>query len=135
MNIVGLIGRITYPLEMKVTPSGVSVLRFQIAVDRNYTPKGEERKADFIDCVAWRGTAEFIGKYFKKGDLIAIDGSIQTENYTDKNGNKRKSVDVVVNNASFCGAKSAESESTATPSLDVSTNDFEEIIDDDDVPF
>lgn len=128
MNIVGLIGRITYPLELKVTTSGVSVLRFQIAVDRNYTPKGEERKADFIDCVAWRGTAEFIGKYFKKGDLIAIDGSIQTENYTDKNGNKRKAVEVVVNNASFCGAKNTNE----SPAPDA---DFEEITDDDDLPF
>lgn len=129
INTVALMGRLTYEPEIKTTPQGVSVICFQIACDRNYTPQGQERQADFIDCVAWRGTAEFIGKYFKKGDLIAIDGSIQTENYTDKNGNKRKAVEVVVDNASFCGAKNTNE----SPAPDA---DFEEITDDDDdLPF
>ena len=105
INSVVLMGRLTYEPELKSTPSGVSVIDFQIACDRNYQAKGEERKADFIDCQAWRQTAEFIARYFHKGSMIAIEGCIQTNNYTDNKGNKRKSVTVVVNNVSFCGSR------------------------------
>ena len=138
INSAVLMGRLTFEPELKTTPSGISVCRFSIAVDRSYTPKGEERKADFIDCVAWRQTAEFISKYFHKGDMIALSGSIQTDNYTDKEGNKRKSVQVVANNVSFCGSK-AES-GNSRPSVDIGVpddnSDFEEIVDDDDdLPF
>lgn len=143
INTVALMGRLTYEPELKVTPSGISVIRFQIAVDRQFQAKGQERQADFIDCQAWRQTAEFISKYFHKGDMIALVGSIQTDNFTDKNGEKRKSVTVVANNVSFCGSKS-ESGNTGPSysdergnSIDVSynTDDFEEIVDDDDLPF
>lgn len=137
INSTVLMGRLTYEPELKVTPSGVSVCQFQIAVDRNYTPKGEERKADFIDCTAWRQTAEFVCRYFHKGSMIALEGSIQTENFTDRDGNKRKSVTVVANNVSFCGSK-AES-GTANPAFTqpepgyagADNSDFEEIADDD----
>ena len=142
LNMVALMGRLTYDPELRSTPSGLSVMRFQIACDRNYQAQGQERQADFIDCVAWRQTAEFISRYFHKGDMIAIEGSIQTQNYIDNNGNKRKSVEVVCNNVSFCGSKNngggqqtappepTQSYSSATPS------DFEEIVDDDDdLPF
>ena len=148
MNIVAIMGRLTYDPELKATPSGVSVLRFQIAVDRSYTPKNQERQADFIDCVAWRSTAEFISRHFHKGQMIALTGSIQTGNYTDKNGEQRKAVDVVVNEASFCGSKSEGNppqlasaqppKYTAPPQSYASADasDFEEIIDDDDdLPF
>lgn len=148
MNVVAIMGRLTYDPELKATPSGVSVLRFQIAVDRNYTPKNQERQADFIDCVAWRSTAEFISKYFHKGSMIALTGSIQTGNYTDKNGDQRKAVDVVVSEASFCGSKNEGNppqlasaqppQYTAPPQSYASADasDFEEIIDDDDdLPF
>lgn len=138
INNVTLMGRLTYEPELKVTTSGASVCRFSIAVDRNYTPKGEERKADFIDCIAWRGKAEFVSKYFRKGSMIALTGAIQTENFTDKNGNKRKSVEIVANEISFCGGKS-ESGNKSRPSVDIApsdNSDFEEIIDDDDdLPF
>lgn len=141
LNNVTLMGRLTYSPELKSTPSGVSVLRFQIACDRNYQAQGQERQADFIDCMAWRQTAEFISRYFHKGDMIGIEGSIQTSNFTDKDGNKRKSVDVVANNASFCGSKQ---QSNSNPNLNVApptyasadNSDFEEIVDeDDDLPF
>lgn len=141
INNVVEMGRLTYEPELKATPSGVSVIRFQIAVDRNYTAKGEERKADFIDCVAWRSTAEFISRYFHKGDMIALSGSIQTNNYTDKDGNKRKQVEVVANNVSFCGSKSNSNADTTynqpAPTYTSADNlDFEEIVDDDDdLPF
>lgn len=141
INTVALTGRLTYEPELKSTPSGVSVLRFQIACDRNYQAQGQERQADFIDCIAWRQTAEFISRYFHKGDMIGVEGSIQTSNFTDKDGNKRKSVDVVANNVSFCGSKQ---QSNAKPNLNVAppqyasadNSDFEEIVDDDDdLPF
>lgn len=142
INMVALMGRLTYEPELRTTPSGVSVLRFQIACDRNYQSQGQERQADFIDCIAWRQRAEFISRYFHKGSMIAIEGTIQTSNYTDKDGNNRKQVEVVANNVSFCGSK-AESGTTnnafsqPAPSYASADNsDFEEIVDDDDdLPF
>ena len=121
MNTVALIGRICHDLEIKSTGSGTSVLRFTIAVDRNYQPSGKEREADFIDCLAWRNTAEFISRNFKKGQMIAVTGEIQTSTY-EKDGQKRKKVDVVVNNCSFCGNKPKEEKK----------EEFEEIVDADD---
>ncbi len=139
INSVVLMGRLTYEPELRTTPSGVSVISFQIACDRRFKSNEEENKADFIDVVAWRQTAEFISRYFRKGSMIAVEGSIQTENFTDKDGNKRKSVKVVANNVSFCGSK-AESGTAANyifnPSHATDAADFEEIIDDDeDMPF
>lgn len=146
MNVVAIMGRLTYEPELRVTPSNVSVLRLQVAVDRSYTPKNQERQADFIDCVAWRSTAEFISRHFHKGQMIALTGSIQTGNYTDKNGEQRKAVDVVVNEASFCGSKSESNPQLASAQppqysappqsyASADTSDFEEIVDDDDLPF
>ena len=146
MNIVGLTGRLTYEPELRATSSGLSVLNFGIAVDRQYQSKGQERQADFIDCQAWRQTAEFISRYFHKGDMIAVEGSIQTNNFTDRDGNKRKSVVVSVNNVSFCGSKEKtcldvnggnNSYSQPAPTYASADNsDFEEIVDDDDdLPF
>ena len=106
INTVVLMGRLTFDPELRTTPSGVSVVRFQVAVDRSYQKAGEERKADFIDVTAWRQTADFVSRYFHKGSMIAIEGSLQTDNFTDKDGNKRKSVQVIANNVSFCGSKS-----------------------------
>lgn len=145
INMVALMGRLTYEPELKVTPSGVSVIRFQVAVDRNRQSKDGERQADFIDCVAWRQTAEFISRYFHKGSLIAIEGTIQTGNYTDKNGNNRKQTEVLANQVSFCGSKSESGTGNAantTPAqpapsyASADDSDFEEIVDDDDdLPF
>lgn len=143
INMVALMGRLTYDPELRTTPSGVSVLRFQIACDRSYQRAGEERKADFIDCVAWRQTAEFISRYFHKGSMIAVEGTIQTSNFTDKNGNNRKQVEVLANNVSFCGSKNesaagqTQSYNQPAPSYaNADNSDFEEIIDDDDdLPF
>ena len=104
INSVVIMGRLTYEPELRATPSGVSVVRFQVAVDRSYQKAGEERKTDFIDVTAWRQTAEFVSKYFHKGSMIAVEGSIQTDNFTDKDGNKRKSVQLVANQVSFCGS-------------------------------
>lgn len=136
INNVVLMGRITHDLELKSTNNGTSVVSFTLAVERSFVKQGEQRQADFIDCVAWRNTAEFITRYFRKGSMIAVTGEINTRNYEDKNGNKRKAVEVVIDNASFCGEKSDNAGQTTTqaPNLNISpANDYEEI--DDDLPF
>ncbi len=132
INSVVIMGRLTFDPELRTTPSGVSVVRFQVACDRNYQKSGEERKADFIDVTAWRQTAEFISRYFRKGSMIAIEGSIQTDNYTDRDGNKRKTVQVVANNVSFCGSK-AESGTSTNPVYSQPAPSYAS--DDDDLPF
>lgn len=106
LNKTILIGRLTADPEMKHTKnSGTAYTSFCIAVDRNHSKQGEERQTDFIDCEAWRQTAEFICKYFRKGQMIALSGSIQTGSYTDRDGNKRKTVRVRADEVSFCGGK------------------------------
>lgn len=131
VNTVAIMGRLTYNPELKSTNTGVSVTRFQVAVDRAYTPKGQERQADFIDCVAFKTTADFVHRYFNKGSMIAIEGSIQTDTYTDKNGNSRKRVEVVARNISFCGEKK---ETTPNVSITKEKSSYE-IIDDDKLPW
>ena len=103
LNKVILMGRITRDLELKQTPGGVSVLAFNIAVERGYAKQGEEREADFITCVAWRQQAEFISKYFSKGRMIAIEGNLRTRTYDDKNGSKHYVTEVYVDSVSFTG--------------------------------
>ena len=105
INNVTLMGRMVAEPELKKTGTGKSVTSFTIAVDK-YSKQGEDKQADFLDIVAWEKTCEFICRYFHKGDMIAIQGAIQTRSYEDKNGNKRKAVEVVAEKISFCGAKS-----------------------------
>lgn len=143
-NSVHLEGRLTFEPELRTTTSGVSVLSFLLVVNRPYQTD-KETKADFIDCQAWRKTADFIAKNFRKGDSIVIEGSLQTSNFTDKDGNKRKSTTVVVSACGFClGGKKINNTSAAdgiatqpAPTYASADNsDFEEIVDDDDdLPF
>ncbi len=100
VNCAVILGRLTAEPELKVTPSNISTTSFTVAVDRNFTQNGE-RQADFIDVVAWRSTAEFVCKHFHKGSVIAVQGHIQTRSYEDRNGNKRKAVEIVADNVSF----------------------------------
>ena len=106
LNKAIIMGRITHDLEMKQTTSGTAVLQFTVAVDR-YS-KDEEKQADFISCVAWRQTAEFIGKYFGKGRMIAITGSLRSRTYDDKNGSKHYVTEINVESADFTGEKSTQ---------------------------
>lgn len=106
MNRVVLVGRLTANPETRTTPNGVMVCNFTVACDRPYVKQGEERQADFINCIAWRQTGEFVSKYFVKGNRIALDGSIQTRSWDDKNGNKRYATEVVVDHAEFTQSKS-----------------------------
>lgn len=138
-NLVVLTGRLTADPELKTTPNGIPVTSFSIAVSRRYR-SGEETQADFINIVAWRQTAEFITKYFKKGSMIGIEGAIQTRRYTDKNGNNRTAFEVVANNVQFVESKrdgnaAGGVEPASFSNADV--NDFAEIDDvsDSDLPF
>lgn len=111
LNVVAIMGRLVADPELRTTPAGVNVCRFRIACDRSYVQQGQERQADFIDIVAWRQQAEFVSKYFQKGSMIAVEGSLQTRNYQDKNGNNRTAVEVVANNISFAGTKRQDGQS------------------------
>ena len=115
LNKVILGGRIASDVELKTTPSGVAVTTFSLAVNRRYSGKGEEQQTDFISVTAWRGTAEFITKFFHKGSSICIVGSIQTRSYTDKDGNKRYVTEVVADEAMFVDAKSDNGAATSAP--------------------
>ena len=107
LNVVAIMGRLVADPELRTTPQGTNVCSFRIACDRNFARQGEQRQADFIDIVAWRQQAEFVCKYFQKGSLIAIEGSLQTRQYQDKNGNNRTAVEVVANNINFAGSKNS----------------------------
>ena len=106
MNNVSLIGRLTAAPELKYTQSNTAYTRFSVAVDRSYAKQGEERQTDFINIAAWGKTAEFVCKYFMKGQRIGITGEIRTGSYTDQNGNKRYTTDVVASGVYFCESKS-----------------------------
>ena len=106
LNHITLMGRLVRDPELRRTGSGIAVASFRIAVDRDFQSKdGGERKADFIDCVAWRQTGEFISKYFAKGRMIVVDGRLEMRDWTDKDGNKRTTAEVVVANAYFGDSK------------------------------
>ena len=108
LNIVAIMGRLVADPELRTTTQGTHVCTFRIACERSYSKPGEQRRADFVDIVAWGKTAEFICKFFQEGSMIAVDGSLQTRNYQDKQGNKRTAVEVVANNISFAGEKAAD---------------------------
>lgn len=111
LNVIALVGRLVADPELRHTTSGIATCTFRIAVDRSYVRQGEERKADFFDIVAWRQSAEFVCKYFRKGNLIAVNGSLQTRNYEDRNGNKRTAYEIVADNIHFVESKAAASSS------------------------
>ena len=146
-NKVILGGRLTADPELRQTPNGIQVTSFSIAVNRKSS--GEQSVADFINCVAWRSTAEFISRYFRKGSSICVVGSIQTRTWTDQQGQKRYATEVIVDEASFVDAKgenpagrqsnSYAPESYGSAPSFAGSNDsapkFEEMSNDDDLPF
>ena len=135
LNKVILGGRLTADPELKQTPQGVSVTQFSIAVNRKPV-KDKETQTDFINCVAWRQTAEFICKFFKKGSSICISGSVQTRSWTDQQNNKRYATEIIADEAFFVDGKSdnATSEQGA-PTFTAEQAKFEEVAGDDDLPF
>lgn len=105
-NKVIMMGRICSDPELKTTPNGVNVCTFRIAVERRFQQKGEERKTDFFNVVAWRSTGELVNKYFGKGKMILVEGEMQTRQYTDKSGNQATWYEIVAKRVSFTGEKS-----------------------------
>ena len=106
LNHITIMGRLTRDPELRRTGSGVAVASFSLAVDRDFSPKdGGERETDFIDCVAWRQTGEFVSKYFTKGRMAVVSGRLQIRNWTDKDGNKRRTAEVVADNVYFGDSK------------------------------
>jgi single-strand DNA-binding protein len=141
LNIAVLMGRIVADPELRHTANDVSVTSFTIAVDRSYVKSGADRQADFIDIVAWRNTADFVCKYFTKGSLVAVQGSIQTRSYNDKDGNKHKVFEIVADNVHFAEKKrdgladlQQQAQAAGIPQY-ASGGDFEEIPSSDDLPF
>jgi single-strand DNA-binding protein len=134
LNQIVLQGRLTGDPELKTTPNGTNVCSFTIAVDRDF--QSGEKQTDFIPCTAWRQTGEFISKYFHKGGLILVTGSLQSRKWQDKNGNSRVSWDVIVERAHFCGAKEKTADNTYGAAKGVNVV-FDEDPDgaDDDIPF
>ncbi len=145
LNCIVIMGRLVADPELRTTSTGINRTTFRVAVDRKYQRAGEEKQTDFISCVAWRQTAEFVSQYFRKGSMIAVQGSLQTRSYADNNGNKRTAYDVVADNVSFCGSKAesgfgapAGNAPAAAPAASYSNStpeDFSQVVDDDDLPF
>lgn len=148
MNAVQLIGRITKDPELRQTQSGIPCCRFTVAVNRKFKNKQTgEYEADFISCIAWKQTAEFVARYFSKGKMIALEGSLRTGSYQDRNHPdvKHYTTDIFVENAEFCGDKSDnpvngqsiidKAQKAGIPTGFSDLSDFEEILSDGDVPF
>lgn len=108
LNVAIIMGRLTRDPELRRTGSGIAVASFTVAVDRDYTPEGQEKETDFIDCVAWRQTGEFVSKYFTKGSMIVVKGRMQIRSWTDKDGNKRRTAEIVADNVYFGEGKKSQ---------------------------
>lgn len=145
LNRVVIMGRLCADPELRYTPSNVPVATITIAVDRNYTRQGEKREADFFDVVTWRHTAEFVSKYFSKGDMIAVDGHLQTRKWKDKHDQNRVAVEIQADDVSFAGQKKSNDGGTSgaaqpagaygAPYSVPPESDFSGLYDDEDTPF
>lgn len=155
LNKVILMGRLTRDPELKNTNSGIPMCRFSVAVERRFADKTTgERTADFLDCTAFKGTAEFVSRYFTKGSMILVEGSVQNNHFTDNNGVKHYNCNIMVDNVSFCGGKNDQSGAGQTETTHYDpvqpepaqssqaksdglpdTSQFEEVLTNGDVPF
>lgn len=143
LNIVNLQGRLVAEPELRQTQSGKSVASFRLACNRDYKSQTGETLVDWLACVAWGNTADFIKKYFRKGDMLLLTGSIQTRNYQDRNGNNRTATEINAERVFFCGSKQtqgnaempAQSHTAANESTLDNSGDFAPIEEDEDLPF
>ena len=133
LNVAIIMGRLTADPELRTTASGVAVTTFSVAVDRRFQRQGEEKQTDFINVVAWRQTAEFVSRYFHRGSMIAVRGSIQQRNYEDKNGNKRTATEIIAEEVLFGGSKNTANASEKP--AESKNGGFEQIEDDGFLPF
>ena len=131
LNQITLMGRLTADPDLRKTPSDISLARFTLAVERDFKDRDGNKQTDFLDVVAWRSIADFVGKYVKKGQLVCVNGSLQTRSYEDKDGNKRKTFEVVAENVYFCEKKP---DAPYHPPIESAPDDFVPIPDDD-LPF
>lgn len=136
LNHITIMGRFVRDPELRRTGSGVAVASFTLAVDRDFAGKGNEKETDFIDCVAWRSTGEFVSKYFTKGRMACVSGSLQLRDWTDKDGNKRRAAEVVASNVYFADSKNAVENGSGRPTAAPAAGSFD-VIDEDDgeLPF
>ena len=138
LNHITIMGRLTRDPELRRTNTGKAVTKFTLAVDRDYAEKGAERETDFIDCVAWRGTAEFVDKYFGRGQMAVVSGRLQIRDWEDKDGNKRRSAEIVADNVYF-GEQKRDAGANGAPSYGIKpapTSDFAVLEDEDEgLPF
>ena len=141
LNKIFIMGRLTRDPELRRTQSGNAVTSFSLAVDRDYKSQSGEKETDFIDVVAWRSTAEFISKYFTKGRMAVVEGRLQMRDWQDKDGNKRRSAEVIAANIYFGDSKRDGESSdtgnfkTAGSAVSVEAEDFTEVDEQDDLPF
>lgn len=132
LNTITIMGRLTKDVELRRTATGTAVASFTLAVDRDFS---KDNETDFIECVAWKNTAEFVSKYFSKGRMAIVSGSLQIRNWTDKDGNKRKTAEVIANNVYFGDSKRSD-EPTEAVSADFSESEFTPLTGDDNgLPF
>lgn len=136
LNKINIAGRLTADTEMRQTTTGKSVASFTVAVERDFKGPNGEKETDFINCVAWNGTAEFISKYFQKGSMAIVVGRLQTRKYETSDGQKRTVTEVIVENIYFGGAKTDNANNTATtPSVPAGDIDGFIPVEDADLPF
>ena len=138
LNKIFVMGRLTRDPELRRTNSGTAVTSFTLAVDRDFKNADGTKETDFIDVVAWRGTAEFTAKYFNKGRMAVVEGRLQMRDWTDKDGNKRRNAEVIADNVYFGNSRSDNASGdhqAAKAPVNVDAEDFDEVEDDDDLPF
>ena len=138
LNIAIVMGRLTADPELRYTPNNTAVVSFRLAVERNYKGQGKEKETDFLSVVAWRNTAEFIAKYFRKGSMMAVQGPIQTRSYTDRQGDKRTATEILAEQVYFGEGKKQEGEAEPRPAPSFSreaAGGDTDIYPEDDLPF
>lgn len=131
LNKIILMGRLTRDPELRRTQSGTAVTSFTLAVDRDFKGQNGEKETDFVDVVAWRATAEFVAKYFAKGRMAVVEGRLQMRDWTDKEGSKRRSADVVADNVYFGDSKRDDTPHPNSAGVQATSGDFAEISEDD----
>ena len=132
LNHIVIMGRLTRDPELRRTGSGIAVVSFSVAVDRDFSGKdGGEKETDFIDCVAWRAAGEFVSKYFHKGSMIVVSGRLQIRQWKDKDGNNRRSAEIVADNVYFGESKNSNSGGNSDNSVANPASDFAMLDDDD----
>ena len=135
MNVISITGRMAGDPELRTTGNGTNVATFNVAVQRKYKDESGNFPCDFLRCVAWRQSADFVNKYFHKGDSIAIVGELQIRKWTDNNNNKRETAEIIVGDVSFCGSKSSTPQASATPEQAPAQNPDQWDLSSDDIPF